>query len=382
VHISPALAEAGTYPFVQLDHAKRDTAARGIELIDFGAGDPREPTAPVIRQALADALEERMGYPASIGLPELREAIAAWVGRRFGVELDPDAEIVPTLGSKEAIFSFAQIVTDSTSPKDTVVVPDPAYPVYARGALFAHARVLHVPLEAKSGFLPDLDALDRDDLSRIAIFWVNYPNNPTGAVAPVSFYEHLAALALEHDFLVASDEAYSELWFDEPPPSALQVSDRRNVVVFNTLSKRSSMTGYRSGFVAASPEVISSLRTFRPTAGTAPQEFVQRASVVAWRDEAHVERARDSYRRKREIMLGVLERRGIRVAGSEATMYLWAEVPTGETSEGFASRLLEHGIVVAPGSYLGDAGEGYVRIALVPTEDECRRAAEILKAIL
>jgi succinyldiaminopimelate transaminase len=382
VHVSPALAEAGTYPFVHLDRAKRETAARGIELIDFGAGDPREPTDPIIRRALAEALEERMGYPASVGLPELREAIAAWVGRRFGVELNPECEIVPTLGSKEAIFSFAQVVTDGTSTKDTVVVPDPAYPVYARGALFAHARVLHVRLEARNGFLPDLDALDSDEWRRVAIFWVNYPNNPTGAVAPLDFYERLAKLAVEHDFLVASDEAYSELWFDEPPPSALQAPDRRNVVVFNTLSKRSSMTGYRSGFVAAAPEVIASLRTFRPTAGTAPQEFVQRASVVAWNDEAHVERAREAYRRKREIVLGVLARRGIRVAGSEATMYLWAEVPAGETSEGFAGRLLEHGIVVAPGSYLGEAGEGYVRIALVPTEEECRRAAEILEAVL
>ena len=382
MHVSPALAEAGTYPFVHLDRAKREAAARGIELIDFGAGDPREPTDPVIRHALADAVRERMGYPLSVGLLELREAIAGWVRRRFRVELDSEAEIIPTLGSKEAIFSFAQIVTDSTSLKDTVAVPDPAYPVYARGALFAHARVLSIPLEAKSGFLPDLDALEPDDWSRIAIFWVNYPNNPTGAVAPLAFYERLAQLALEHDFLVASDEAYSELWFDEPPPSALQVSDRRNVVAFNTLSKRSSMTGYRSGFVAASSEVIASLRTFRPTAGTAPQEFVQRASVVAWNDEAHVERARDSYRRKRQIVRGVLKARGIRVAGSEASMYLWAEVPAGETSEGFASRLLDHGIVVAPGSYLGDAGEGYVRIALVPTEDECRRAAEILEAIL
>ena len=382
MHVSPALAEAGTYPFVRLDQAKREAAARGIELIDFGQGDPREPTDPAIRQALVDGLEERMGYPSSVGLPQLREAIAGWCERRFGVELDPESEIIPTLGSKEAIFSFAQIVVDATTAKDTVVVPDPAYPVYGRGALFAQARILRLALQEQNGFLPDLDALDDEEWSRLAIFWVNYPNNPTGASAPLEFYERLAELALEHDFLVASDEAYSELWFETAPPSALQVARRRNVVVFNSLSKRSSMTGYRSGFVAAAPELIALLRTFRPTVGTAPQEFVQRASVVAWNDETHVERAREAYRRKREILLGVLSRRGLRVAGSEASMYLWVEVPKGESSEAFAARLLEHGVIVAPGSYLGEAGEGYARIALVPTEDECRRAAEILEDVL
>ena len=382
MHVSPALAEAGTYPFVRLEQAKREAAARGVELIDFGQGDPREPTDPAIRQALVDGLEERMGYPSSVGLPQLREAIAGWCERRFGIELDPESEIIPTLGSKEAIFSFAQIVVDATAAKDTVVVPDPAYPVYARGGLFAQARILRLPLQEQNGFLPNLDALDDEEWSRLAIFWVNYPNNPTGASAPLEFYERLAELALEHDFLVASDEAYSELWFETAPPSALQVARRRNVVVFNSLSKRSSMTGYRSGFVAAAPELIALLRTFRPTVGTVPQEFVQRASVVAWNDETHVERAREAYRRKREILLGVLSRRGLRVPASEASMYLWVEVPKGESSEAFAARLLEHGVIVAPGSYLGEAGEGYARIALVPTEDECRRAAEILEDVL
>src|SRR5205807_7149881 len=169
-----------------------------------------------------------------------------------------------------------------------------------------------------------------------------------------------AELAAEHDFLLASDEAYSELWFREPPPSALQVADRSRVVVFNTLSKRSSMTGYRSGFVAGPQWVMDALRAYRPTVGTAPQEFVQRASIVAWRDEEHVARMRDVYRRKREVMLGALKTLGWRVAGSEATMYLWAEVPAGESSEECAERLLQRGIVVAPGSYLGASGEGYV----------------------
>jgi len=379
MHLSPVLTAQATYPFVRIEQAKREAAAAGIEIFDFGQGDPREPTDPLIRQALADALVETRGYPKAEGLPELREAIAGWIGRRFGVDVDPGAEIVPTYGSKEAIFSFAQVVVDPASGKDTVLITEPGYPVPERGALFAGARVVHVPLLEENGFLPDLEALDEEALSRTALFWLNYPNNPTAAVAPVGLYERAAALAVEHDFLLASDEAYTELWFREPPPSALQVADRSNVVVFNTLSKRSSMTGYRSGFVAGPRWVMDALRQYRPTVGTAPQEFVQRASVVAWGDEGHVERARAAYARKREVLLGALDALGWRVAGSEATMYLWVETPAGEGSEELAARLLGHGIVVAPGSYLGPSGEGYVRIALVPTVEDCERAAAILR---
>jgi acetylornithine aminotransferase len=214
---------------------------------------------------------------------------------------------------------------------------------------------------------------------RTALCWVNYPNNPTGATAPISFYERLAGLAREHGFVLASDEAYSELWFDEPPVSVLQLADWRNLVAFNTLSKRSSMTGYRSGFVAGDPELIAALKQVRPSVGTAPQEFVQRASVVAWGDEEHVERARASYARKRALFLDLFAQIGLRDAGGPATMYLWVATPTDETAEAFATRLLEHGVIVAPGSFLGASGEGYVRFALVPTEDECRRAVEILE---
>jgi acetylornithine aminotransferase len=290
--------------------------------------------------------------------------------------------VIPTLGSKEAIFSFAQVVVDDESGKDVVVVTDPGYPVQERGALFARARVKRLPILERDGFLPDLDAIDDETWRRLAIFWVNYPNNPTGAVAPLSFFERLAELASEHEFLIASDEAYSELYFDEPPVSALQVADRSRVAVFNSLSKRSSMTGYRSGFVVADAEVIAALRAFRPTVGTAPQVFVQRASIAAWNDEEHVQRNRELYRRKRAIFLELFERKGLHVAGSAATMYLWVAVPSGDDSESFALRLLEHGIVVAPGSYLGEHGEGYVRFALVPTEEQCRRAGELLERVL
>jgi acetylornithine aminotransferase len=381
VALSPVLAEQSTYPFVRLEQAKREAAARGVDIIDFGQGDPREPTDPLIRRALADGVAVTMGYPKAEGLPELRAAIAGWVTRRFGVDLDPDRELIPTLGSKEAIFSFAQVFADVQSGKDTVLVPDPAYPVYERGAEFAGARIVRLPLLEEHGFLPDLTEVDEETLARTALVWVNYPNNPTAASAPRGFFAELAELAARYDFLVCSDEAYSELWFDEPPASALELADRSKVVVFNTLSKRSSMTGYRSAFVAGAPWVIDALRKYRPTVGTAPQEFVQRASIVAWGDETHVESARAVYRRKRDVLLPAFERLGWRAAGKDATMYLWFALPDGETSEAAAERLLEHGIVVAPGAYLGQAGEGYARVALVPTVEDCERAATVLRRL-
>jgi succinyldiaminopimelate transaminase len=380
MRISPTLARMETYPFVRLDEARRRLEADGVDVIDFGRGDPREPTDPLIRQALVDNLTEESSYPAAAGLPELRAAVAAWCARRFAVELDPSTEIVPTLGSKEAIFSLAQVLVDPRADKRLVVIPEPAYPVYERGAVFAGAEVEYVPLLETNDFLPDLDAIDDDVWGRTAIFWVNYPNNPTGAVAQSAFYERLAELAATYEFAVASDEAYSELWFHQPPVSALQVPDRRNMIVFNTLSKRSSMTGYRSGFVAAAPDVIAALKAYRPSVGTAPQEFVQRASVVAWGDETHVERTRDVYRRKRDVIIPVLERKGYRLTASVATMYLWVKVE--EPAEELATRLLEHGVVISPGTFFGPSGEGYVRFALVPTLDECRRGAGILEEAL
>jgi succinyldiaminopimelate transaminase len=382
VPISPILSGQATYPFVRLNQAAAALRAEGRDVIDFGMGDPREPTDPRIIQALKDGVRERMGYPAAVGLPELREAVAAWVERRFGAVLDPQRHVIPTLGSKEAIFSFADVVLDVAGGRDTVVLSEPGYPVAVRGAQFAHANLVELPLLERNGFLMDVDSVPAKTWRRAALVWVNYPNNPTGATAPLAFYERLAALARQYDFVLASDEAYTELWFGEPPVSALQLDDWTNLAVFNTLSKRSSMTGYRSGFVAGDPEIVAALQRFRPNVGTAPQEFVQRASVVAWGDEEHVERARASYAAKRELFLGLFARKGLRNAGGPSTMYLWVAVPDGETSERFATRLLEQGVLVAPGSFLGASGEGYVRFALVPTFEECERAVEILERAL
>jgi len=371
VQLSPVLGALAQYPFTRLDEWRVDARARGIDLIDFGVGDPREPTPAFIRDALVGGVAEVSSYPRAVGLPEYREAVAAWIGRRFGVEADPATEVVPTLGSKEAIFSFAQLVAGD---RRLVAVPEPGYPVYERGALFAGAEVIALPLRAESGWLPDLDGFDRWD--ELALLWTCYPSNPTGATAPLTFYEELAARAREHGFLLCSDEAYSELWFGEQPVSALQVRDRSNVVVFNTLSKRSSMTGYRCGFVCASREICDALRAFRPTVGTAPQEFVQRAGIAALGDERHVEQVREVYRRKRATLLPALEEAGLRPAGGDATFFLWLAVDG--PSEDVARGLLERGLLVAPGSFFGPAGEGYLRLALVPSQADCERAAAVL----
>ena len=289
--------------------------------------------------------------------------------------------MIPTYGSKEAIFLLAQVVIDRDSPKRLVVTTEPGYPVPDRGAAFAGAEVLQLPLLEANGFLPDLDAVDADVWERAAIVWTNYPNNPTGAVAPLEFLGELADLSREHDFLLACDEAYTELWFDEPPHSGLEVRERGSVAVFNTLSKRSSMTGYRSGFVAANAELIDALKQFRPTVGTAPQEFVQRASIVAWNDEEHVEETRAAYRRKRDALLPTLERKGIRVAGGDATMFLWLEAPSGEIGRvRAAARARDHrlaGNVLRPVPARATSGWRSCR----PIE-ECRRAAAILEAVL
>jgi succinyldiaminopimelate transaminase len=366
IRLSPVLAGMTTYPFVRLAEAKRRVAATGVEILDFGMGEPREETPAFIRAALADAILPLSTYPVAEGLAELRAAVAAWTGRRFGVALDPDTEVIPTFGSKEAVYGLANVLAG-----DLVAIPAPAYPVYERGALFAGKRVLELPLTEANGWLPDLTAVDAATWDRVALLWLNYPNNPTGATAPLEFYEGAAALARAHGFVLASDEAYSEIYFGAPPASALQVADRAHVLVFNTLSKRSSMPGYRSGFMAGDPDLIAALKRYRPNVGVAPPEFVQRAAVAAWGDEAHVDEVRERYRAKRDVLLEALP---FRNAGGDASFFLWLDA--GPNAGEVAAEWLQAGVVVAPGSFFG--APEYLRLALVPPLDQCRRAASLI----
>lgn len=421
--INPLLRGSGTYPFQRLTEARRAlTAARPeLQVLDFGAGEPREPTPELIRRAMVEAIEQETvsSYPLAAGLPELRAAIAGWIGRRYGTVVDPDRHVLPTLGSKELVYGLAQVLVDVEGGRDLVAVPQPAYPVYERGARFAGADVLTLPLTAEHGFLPDLDAIGDAQWGRLALLWVNYPNNPTAAVASREWYADAAERCRRHGVVLASDEAYSELWFDgEAPASALQIAaggdGLANVLTINTLSKRSSMPGYRSGFVAGDPELIATLRRHRPSVGVAPQRFVQLAAVAAWNDEAHVDAVRTLYREKLAVLQPGLDAVALANAGGPASFFRWLAVPdgwadadwvvaarrdpltaeliailtdgddaaTGQASATFAGCLLQAGIVSAPGGFFGPAGEGYVRVALVPTIGDCAVAAERLRLLV
>jgi succinyldiaminopimelate transaminase len=383
-HLSSGLRAVEPYPFEELDRRVRAARDAGRAVIDFGVGDPRDPTPSFVRRALIDALGPTSSYPRAAGLPELRTAICAWVDRRFGVSLDADRHVLPTLGAKEIVFSLAQHTLDPSEGKDLVFTTAPGYPIPERGARFAGGDVVRLPLTEGASFLPDLDAIDNDTWKRAALLWLNYPNNPTGAVAPLGFLREAAQRCAAHDVLLASDEAYCELWFEGgPPASALQVGDLANVLAIHTLSKRSSMTGYRSGFIAGDPTLVEALRRLRPSVGVTPQEFVQRASIAAWNDDVHVEDHRRRYAAKRDIFVDLFARRGVGLAGSVATFYLWVGTPDDRPSLEWAVDLLERtGIVVAPGSYFGPEGEGYVRMAMVPPLEECVRAASLLDEVL
>jgi len=384
IQFSPGMQSVEPYPFEELDRRVKAAVDEGRSPIDFGVGDPREETPAFIRDALTASIGAVSSYPRAAGLLELRRAIASWIERRYGATADADREIQPVMGSKEIVFSLAQIVVDPAAGKDLVITTAPGYPIPQRGARFAGAKVIRLPLTEGRGFLPDLDAVSQDVWARASILWLNYPNNPTGAVAPLAFLEDAAARCRAERVLLASDEAYSELWFgDAPPPGVLQLGDRANVVAINTLSKRSSMTGYRSGFVAGDHRVIDALHRLRPSTGVTPQTFVQRASVAAWEDEDHVAEGRARYAAKRRVMLEVFARHGVHVAASEATFYLWVAVPGGRPSYDWALELMDRGdVVVAPGSFFGPEGEGYVRMAMVPTLPDCERAAAVLDGLL
>jgi acetylornithine aminotransferase len=352
-------------------NAQRDAAIRrGGPVYDFGIGDPREPTPAFIREAFKAAVPEVSQYPSVAGIPALRKAIAGYLRRRFSLSLDPDREILPCQGAKEALFHLPLAALDPARP--LCWYPDPAYPVYERAILFAGGTPRTLPLRAGRGFLPDLQAVPPADWRRTSIVYDNYPHNPTGAGAPREHHEKLAALAREHGFLLVCDEPYVDLYVHEPPHTALQVA-RENVLIVHSLSKRSGMTGYRSGFIAGEPDLIAQLREARANFGVAPQTMVQQAAVAAWTEDAHVEERRRVFADKRELILSHLRKLGLQVGG-EGAFYLWVNVPPGETSDSYAARLASRGILVVPGPSFGPSGQGFIRLAMVPTLEDCKKA--------
>jgi LL-diaminopimelate aminotransferase len=387
IRASQRISALGTYAFAEVDRIVADLKAQGVSVIDFGVGDPRAPTPHLVREAAKVALDRHAtsGYPSYIGSPGFRSAAADWVGRRFGVDVDADTHVTATIGSKEAVFHAPLAFVD---PGDIVISPDPGYPPYVRGTQFAGGESHLYPLRASNGYLPDLDAIPADVRERARMLWVCYPNSPTGAVAPLSFHEEAASFCREHDILLCSDEAYSEIYFGDAPPSALQAG-LDHVLTFFSMSKRSAMTGWRCGYVVGDPEAITLYRKLKTNIDSGTPDFIQDASNRALADEQHVEAMREEYRAKRDLICDAFVAAGAPDCRSEATMYVWQRAPEGLSAEDFAKRLLDPAValVTTPGTWLSsargddDPGEGHIRLALVPTMEECEEAARRIRTL-
>lgn len=385
VTMSKRLAELTGYAFAEIDKKVAELRASGASVIDFGVGDPTEPTPEIVRNAIKKGVDARAtsGYPSYVGACEYREAIAVWSKRRFGVTLDSECEISASIGSKEAVFHFPEAIVD---PGDIVIVPNPGYPPYTRGTRFAEGQVHYVNLTRENGFLPDLNAIPKEVLSRAKMMWVNYPNNPTGAMAPKGFYEKVVEFGRKHNIVIASDEAYTENYYGEAPQSILEVT-KEGVIAFQSLSKRSCMTGYRVGWVAGDREIVSAFKKLKTNIDSGTPTFIQDAAIAALSDETHVAALRDVYRRKRDLIVDAFVAAGLPECRPQATLYIWQQVPKGMTSVEFAKLLLdpEIAVVATPGNWISEAtphgnpGEGYVRLALVPTLEECQLASERIR---
>ena len=378
--LNPVLEGLGAYPLVRLEERRATLEEGGVKLFDFGAGDPREPTDEKIRQALKEGVPEVSRYPSAAGTKDLREAFVGYMSRRFGVELDPATEVVPASGSKEAIFHAPLAFLHPSHERRGVVYGTPGYPVYERGTVFAGGEALPVELKERDGFLLPVREIDPE---RTRAVWINYPHNPTGATATLSYLEELAAFCHEHDILIFSDECYNDVYSGQAPPSILEVT-RERTLAFVSLSKRSGMTGYRSAMMAGDAELVAALKKMRPSIGAASPGFVYAAATAAWRDDDHVEARNRVFAEKRELFTSFFERAGLRWTHTSASLYLWVEVPEsyGGDDEAYAVDLLEEGILVAPGSSFGPGGEGYFRVALVPRLVECEEAVERWEGLL
>ncbi|GMQ85909.1 MAG: succinyldiaminopimelate transaminase [Acidimicrobiia bacterium] len=382
MRLNPVFDELGDYPIATIQARARDRRDAGLPVVDFSIGDPREPTPPFIIRALEDAIPEISQYPTAGGLAPFRSAVADYVDRRFGVGVDPDSQVLPTSGAKEAIFSTPLAFIDGTAA-DVVVYPTPGYPIYERGARFAGADVL--PVRLTGDFVLRADSISNEAWSRARMVWTNSPHNPTGAVSSLSDLADLYERARDEDVLLLSDECYADVYeeafYPEGPASVLQVAGEGSpgVIVYLSLSKRSGMTGYRSGAMVGDAEAIAALRVLRSTTGTASQEFVQSAAVAAWGDDAHAAERRTIFTEKRRILRAAFDDLGLDVVGSAAGLYLWVAV---DDDLAVSDRLLDEGVVVSPGRFFGRGGEGFLRLALVPALDECEAAADTLRSVL
>ena len=383
------------YPFARLREAMRDwTTPAGLQPVHLQIGEPKHATPKIITDALAASLAELSKYPLTAGLPELRQACANWAARRYqGVELNPDTEVLPVLGSREALFSFAQALLNPVSDglKPVVVSPNPFYQIYEGAALLGGGEIRFANCPAPS-FKPDWRSIGENLWRRTQLVFVCSPNNPSGSVLQLDDWKELFDLQDKYGFTIASDECYSEIYFDgEKPIGGLEAAHKlgrgnKGLVMFTSLSKRSSVPGLRSGFVAGDAEILSRFLLYRTYHGSAMGIPVQHASIAAWNDEQHVIENRLLYQEKFDRVLPILQQ-AFDVKRPDASFYIWLKVPGGDDLA-FAKKLWqEAAIQVLPGRFLardteyGNPGEGYVRIALVADVDTCVKAAETIVAL-
>jgi LL-diaminopimelate aminotransferase len=372
------------YLFAEIDRKIAEAKARGADVISFGVGDPDLPTPPHVVEALVEGGRDPAThrYPSYTGLPEFRRAIADWYRRRFAVELDPDEEVLPLVGSKEGIFHLPVAFVD---PGDVALIPDPGYPVYETSTILTHGTAVMMPLLAENGFKPDFAAVPADTLRQAKVLWLNYPSNPTAATVDLDFFERAVAFCSEHDLLLAHDAAYTEITFDGyVAPSALQADGAMDrVLEFHSLSKTYNMTGWRIGWVAGAPAAVEAMKRLKTNIDSGIFDAVQRAGIAALEGPRdHLESTLEVYARRRDLLCDGLKSMGVVVEPPKGSIYVWVPVPEGHSSESFTTFLLEEaGVVVAPGNGYGPSGEGFVRFSLTLADDRLEEGVERLRKV-
>lgn len=367
------------YLFAEIDRKISAKRKEGVDVISLGIGDPCEPTPAHIVDALcAEARNpEHHRYPSYFGMPAFRKSVAGWYAKRFGLTFDPDTEVLPLIGSKEGI---AHIHVAYVDPGDVVLVPDPGYPVYNAGTILAGGTSYFMPLTAGNRFLPDLEAIPGDVADKAKLMFLNYPNNPTAATATEAFFKEVVDFAKSHDIVVAHDFPYSEIVFDGyEAPSFMATPGAREVgVEFHSLSKTYNMTGWRIGWTLGSAEVIEALGRVKSNIDSGIFNAIQKAGIVALEGPQDcVAEMNTIYKRRRDLVIKTLAELGIEIEPTQATIYLWIQVPQGHTSASFAELVLEKaGVVISPGAAYGPSGEGYVRISLTVPDDRLKEALE------
>lgn len=377
------LQQLPPYLFAEIDRKKNEAIRAGKDVINLGVGDPDMPTPEPIVRSLQKHVENPAfhRYALDQGAPEFRKAVAEWFSKRYGVQLDPETEVLALIGSKEGI---AHLPLGVVNPGDVVLVPDPAYPVYATFSGFAGAEVHRLPLLPDNGFLPDLDAVHERLWERCKLIYLNYPNNPTAALAPEEFYRRLVELAHRYQFIIAQDAAYAEVYYDEPPLSILQIPGAREVAIeFHSFSKTFNMTGWRLAFAVGSADVVGALAQVKANCDSGVFTAIQFAGIDALSlYDQLVPPIRDTYKQRRDALVKGLRDLGWQVQAPGATFYVWVPVPDGTSSTEFATRLLEKAaIVVTPGVGFGKHGEGYIRMALTVPVERIQEAIERLRRL-